>query len=292
MVSGMAIAFALACLACSVGNEITVKFFARKIRSRGDFVTVVGMTWLALLLGIALASEAGGGADACATWRWGLASGFFSVASNILLIEAMGKQSAGLCVTIFRLNLALVVLGAWLLLGESISPRQWAGVFCAVAAMAAFWPAAGNIRIHGDARAAKLGFALAVAASLLRAGMGLGYKYGLDQGADAQGILILSASCWVAGGLLYSRARERRWFSADRKTWRYGMVSGALCLGITYAMAQGLRHGAASVVLSVAQMSFLGTFILSAWLLGESFTARRGLGLAGGIACILLMASG
>ncbi len=49
------------------------------------------------------------------TLFWGCASGFLSVSANILLIEAMGMQSAGICSTIYRLNLVPAVLGAWLL---------------------------------------------------------------------------------------------------------------------------------------------------------------------------------
>lgn len=60
------------------------------------------------------------------TLFWGCASGFLSVSANILLIEAMGIQSAGICSTVYRLNLGPAVLGAWLLLEEEeISGLHW-----------------------------------------------------------------------------------------------------------------------------------------------------------------------
>ena len=74
-----------------------------------------------------------------------------------------------------------------------------------------------------------------------------------------------------------------------RKMWRYGLISGVLVTGITITMAQALLLGNASVVLPIAQMSFLLTGILGMILLKEKLTLMRAIALFFGVAAILLL---
>ena len=70
--------------------------------------------------------------DTGTTVLWGMVSGLFSLAANLLLIEAMRRQSVGVCSTIFRLNLVAVVIGACWLLDETLTVFQGCGVVFAV----------------------------------------------------------------------------------------------------------------------------------------------------------------
>jgi len=62
-----------------------------------------------------------------------------------------------------------------------------------------------------------------------------------------------------------------------------------LVAGIIYFMAKSLLYGKASIVSPIAQMSFLGTLLLSMVFLKEKLTFRKGLGMACGLAAILLL---
>lgn len=275
----MPILFAFCCLGFSAVNDFIFKLFARKERSRGLFVALIGAVWLLLLVWLPRDPET----SPAATWVWGSISGLFSVAGNLLLIEAMGRQSAGLCSTIYRLNLVLVVAGAWLFLGESLTAAQFAGVVLALTAIVAFLPKRDGVHLE------KLGFRLVVLAAVLRAGMGLAYRYGFLHGADRNGVIVINSLFWIVGGLLYALLREKHLAAPSRKLLVYGAVSGILVVGIVFFMAAALQSGAAGIVLPIAQMSFLGTYLLGMAFLKEPLTPRGVLALVAGIAGVALL---
>lgn len=278
----MAILLALGCLICSALNDFLFKLFAGRQGPRGMFITVIGCVWLLALLGMPVEWER----DTGTTVLWGMVSGLFSLAANLLLIEAMRRQSAGVCSTIFRLNLVAVVIGACWLLDETLTVFQGCGVVFAVAAVYCFlsWGKG------GAGRAVWLGFWLVLVASLLRAGMGLSYKYGFLRGADPNGVVLLNSLFWIAGGIIYSLGRDGA--SGWKPDWRllgFGVLSGILVTGIVFFMAAALRCGKASVVLPIAQMSFLGTLGLSAAILKEKLDWRKCAGIGCGMLAILFL---
>ncbi len=283
----MAVFYAFCCIFCSAMNDFVFKLFARKPRSRGMFVLVIGLAWsLASLFLPGLR-----GASWQTTIIWGLISGFFSVVGNLLLIEAMGKQSAGLCSTIYRLNLALVVPGAWILFKENNTLLQFLGIAAAFAAVLFFLPGSKN-STGTSPREAKLGLILVIIAAILRAGMGLSYKYGFNLGASANGVNLVNGICWIIGGGIYFLLRECKNAQLDkwnRKVAGYGVLSGLFVFGIVFFMAHSVRLGNASIVLPIMQMSFVVTFVLSAVFLKEKLTLYKLSALICGAAALLLL---
>lgn len=279
----MAIFYAVCCLLCSALNDFIFKLFARKRRSRGIFAALIGVVWFALMCFLPLEWE---------NWRmtllWGCISGFFSIAANLLLIEAMGMQSAGICSTIYRLNLVPVVFGAWFLLGETISAMHWTGIGAAVIAILCFMSTPKE-RHRRLARFARMGILLVIGAALLRAGMGIAYKYAFLNGADRTGIMLINALFWIAGGAWYGLRRERQFVVFDRSMLVYGTLSGVCVVGIVYFMAASLQFGEAGIVLPIAQMSFPGTLILSALILHERVTLWKLAGVGFGILAVVLL---
>ena len=279
----IAVGYAFCCLFFAALNDFVFKLFARKERSRGLFVAVAGSVWFALLAFLPWSPES----DFGATLLWGAVSGALSVTSNLLLIEAMSHNSAGMCATIFRLNLVLVVLSAALLLDETLTLLQWCGVLLAALAVLAFLPAGGDAKKLRNA-----GLILVLAAAALRSGMGIAYKYGFTQGADRNGIILINSIFWIVCGGFYALFSEKAAFRPERKVLRYGLLSGFLLAGIVVFMALSLEQGSASVVLPVAQMSFLGTFLLSALLLKEKLSLCKAAALLSGSAAIILLTVG
>lgn len=286
----MAIFWALVCLVLAAVNDLVFKFYARKPRSPGWFVAIVGMAWLAAAVWFPRGWPAHWGA----TLFWGAVSGGFSVGGNLLMLAAMRSLEAGVCATIYRLNLVPVVIGAALLLHEVLSPLQWIGIGCACLAVAAFVP-----WNEAERKLAWGGFVMMLAASLMRAGMGLSYRYGFLHGADCAWVVIVNSWFWIGGGALYALRRDplmnhaadtgEEARTARRKLWQYGLLSGVLVAGIVLSMAASLAAGAASVVLPIAQMSFLLTSGLSVWLLKEKWTLLKLGALTSGVAAILLL---
>ena len=289
----MAITYAFCCLFFSALNDFIFKLFANsssgeggtKKRSCGLFVSIVGLIWFAFTIGLPHKE----GTTLQATLLWGFISGFFSLVGNILLIESMGYQSAGVSSTIYRLNMVLVVIGAFLFLGEPLTPTIVAGVVCAFVAVMAFIPKRTAETAAQDAAKAKLGFTLAVLASVLRACMGLSYKYAFSHQADVNGVTALNAFCWLAGGVLYSLIREHKLSLPTKHDWLIGLTSGIFVSGIVFFMAWMNACGNASVVNPIAQMSFLGTFVLSAIFLKEKMTKQKMVAVLFGIIAIIFL---
>lgn len=279
----MAISFALACCLCAAVNDFVFRLYARKSRSRGAYVLVIGIVWMlvfAFFADFSSVPEPG-------TLFWGIVSGVFSVVANILLIEGMSHNEVGVCATIFRLNLVVVALGAFWLLGEDVTVLKIMGVSFASVAVLMFFPS--WRRDHTNDKA-KLGFYLVGIAALLRAGMGLSYKYAFLQQVDRNALLFINGALWVIGGLVYLALKERHLLvGTGRKSWTYGTLSGLLICGIVLFMALALQDGDAAVVLPMSQMSFLGTWALGILLLGEKLSVKKLLGLAAGILCIICM---
>lgn len=279
----MGIVFAGCCLICSAGNDFIFKLFARRRRSRGVFAGLIGIVWFAVLC--MMPQE---WADGRATVWWGILSGFFSITANLLLIEAMGLQSAGICATIYRFNLLPVVFGAWILLGEKIGLLQGIGIAVAVVAVLCFLPSSEKT-VRRRMRLARLGTGLVMMAALLRGAMGIAYKYAFQNGADRNGILLINALFWIAGGFVYALFRERCRLLPDRTMAGYGILSGFCVVGIVGFMAMALQAENAAVVLPIAQMSFPATFLLSVLFLHERIDRWKLSGVAFGILAVILL---
>ncbi|MBQ6470715.1 MAG: DMT family transporter [Victivallales bacterium] len=279
----IAILYALGCLVSTALNDFVFKLSSNiKINSRGMFVSLVGIVWMLTTvflpmnwhdhLGVTVAS--------------GLVTGFVSIVANLLLLEAMDRQSAGVCSTIFRLNLVGVVLISYFFLGESLGILQVVGIVFAVAAVLLFMP---RVEKNQAGRSARLGLILVIIASLIRAGMTISIKMGVDNGGDKNAINLLTCFFWVFGGLLYALWKERRISWPDRGTVCLGLISGVLVGAILYFMIAMNKYGKASVVTPIAQMSFLGTLLLSVVFLKEKIDRRKGIGLLFGMVALLCL---
>ena len=275
----MAIIFAFCCLGFSALNDFIFKLFADRPMSRGIFFSLIGV-----ILSIVMAPFAAWQFSGTAFF-WACAASLFSIVGNVLLIEAMGSLSAGICSTVYRLNLIFVVPGAMLFFGERLSPSQLWGVLAAVAAITLFsWSTLKSRR-----KASLFGMVLIVSASLLRAGMGLAYKKALICSMDEFALVCINGLFWVVGGIIYARLKDGRIKLPDLSTIGFSAASGFFVVGITFFMAKMLQYGAAGVVLSIAQMSFLGTLLLSVIFLHEKLERFKVAGIICGAGAILLL---
>ena len=281
----MIIVLALGSLLFAALNDLVFKFYARKQRSRGIYVAVIGMVWAFVF--IIIAKKIGCSENFSITLIWGLISGLFSVIANIMLIESMTNSEVGICATIYRLNLVPAALFAFILLKENISLWKIIGILCALVSVLAFTPASEHkCNIIKNKYS---GFSLVIVASLLRAGMGLSYKYGLSQGADKYYLLAINGGIWIIGGLTYLIIKERKSMYMLKKPFTYGIISGILICGIVFFMATALQYGDASIVLPITQLSFIATSTMGVFVLKESFNMKKIIGLCSGILCVLFM---
>lgn len=280
----MAVIFALCCLVCSAVNDFVFKLFADRPMSRGVFFSIIGLI-LTLTMVPALNCHAIS-ENMTNNLIWGCAAGFFSIAGNVLLIEAMGKLSAGICSTIYRLNLIFVVPGAMFFFGEKLTPLQLGGVAAAILAIVLF----SFSTLCGEKKSSLVGMIIIISAALLRAGMGLAYKQAFLTGVEESSLVFINGLFWVFGGLLYAKIKDGSIKMPGKAVWGFGALSGIFVCGIVFFMAKALQAGAAGVVLSIAQMSFLGTLCLSVLILKEKLEKFKIAGIICGTAAILMLA--
>lgn len=278
----MAIVWALGCLLCAALNDFLFKLFKRKKSPMGSLTAWIGVVWLLLTL----PGVWGEGEALKASCVVGIWSGVFSIAANLLLIGSMRYQSAGVSSTIYRLNLAVVAVGAWIFFGEELNGMQLTGVVTAAGAVLVFFP------WQEQSRSSRLGVLLALTAALLRGGMALVYKQGLTGECSGDGILFWNSLCWIAGGAAWYWFAERRLKMMSRRVAGYGLVSGILVFGIVFTMTRALAVGKAGIVIPIAQMSFIITFLLGALLLRERFGAWKIAGAVLGSVGVLLLSCG
>lgn len=276
--------FTFCCLACSSVNDLVFKFFARRERSRGLFMTTIGIVGTLLML--TLPDKIG------ENWRmtllWGIICGIFSAVGNVMLIECMGKLSAGMCATIYRLNLALVVPCSVFIFNETLRLSQYCGIALAICAVIAFLPLEKNSSV--DRKKLLIPIIMIITASVFRAGLGLSCKYGPLAGASKNGINFIIEIMWIVVGMAYYFIRERG-AKPDLKLVKYGALSGCLVAGILYFMIMALNApgGKAGIVLPLAQMSFIFTFVLSVIFLKEKVTVAKIIALICGVGAMLLL---
>lgn len=266
-----AVAFALASLACAGLTDVVFKRYSRFARSRGLYVVGIGITWTLLQTLIVGASSSGLQLDAI-TVAFGLAAGVLVAVSNTLLIESLTHIDVSLGSTIYRLNTIAVVLLAVFVLNEPLTLLKLTGVLLGVGAVFLLFE---RNHVHPEARNVfLLFFGLVVLASLLRAGFGILSKVAVLRGIDLKSMLLVNAPVWVGVGAAYAWIRREK-IDVTGATLGYAAVTGALICGVANFLMLAVERGEASVVVPIANMSFLVALLISAALGMERLTSRK-----------------
>jgi len=279
-----AILFALASLILGGLNEVVFKRYSAKVRSRGMMIGGVGLVWtLLLLLDVTLRG------DAIEISRngllVGLAAGLVVALANILLLESLRHMEVSLGSTIYRLNTIAVVILSILFLGESMSLLKLAGIGCGLTAVLLLYR---QQTVFGKRDELRLGLTLVITGALCRAVYGVLSKAALAQGVDMDLLLLTAALCWVLSGLLYARFVEHR-YAITRSKIYYSLLSGCLVYGIVRTLLSALELGEASVVITIANLSFLMALALALVLNMERLSLRKLLAMGFAVTAIALL---
>ena len=280
-----AIFFALVSLAAAGCLDVTFRRFSLKERSRGMYVFGCGFVWLVLQLIYFTITDAPIRLDEV-TILYGLLTGALLVSANILLIESLTGLDVSLGSMIYRLNTIGVVVMSFMLLAEDVGFIKVLGIGIGVAAILILYKRADD----GDAVPIPiLFFVMAVAASAFRAIYGVASKVALEQGAAAEGLLVIAAISWIVGGFAYAAFREKRVRITGKKA-AYAVVSGILAFTVVNALIEALKNGEASVVVPIANLSFAVAMLLSVFLGMEQLSSRKYIAIGFAALSVFLMA--
>jgi uncharacterized membrane protein len=102
-------------------------------------------------------------------------------------------------------------------------------------------------------------------------------------------MLLLIALCWIIGGACYAELQEKR-FHLTGKKMVYSLISGVLVFLIVNFLMLALKHEEASIVIPIANMSFIVALLVSTVLKMEKLTARKLFALGCAAVAIVLLA--
>ena len=251
-------------------NDVVFKRYSTKDRSRGMYVLGIGIIWTVLQAATFWFKGTPFTLNST-TLLFGLSAGIFLTLSNLLLIESLTHINVSLGSTIYRLNTIGVILLSVIFLGETIGLFKWAGIVMGICGVLLLYQ---KSHFHGEGRPFLLFFSVAIVASIFRATYGVITKGGILQQADPEMMLLLISSCWIIGGGLYAIGREGR-FRFTRKKITYSFLSGLLVYLIVNCLMSAVKVGEASIVIPVANMSFVIALIFSVGLRMEALTLRK-----------------
>lgn len=286
MIMTEGVKFALLSMFFSGINDVIFKKYASKNRSRGMYVLGVGFTWAILQFLYSSFSDISFRFDIL-TIQYGLLAGCILVAANILLIEGLTHVDVSLGSTVYRLNTIGVVILSVAFLSEGIELIKLTGIMLGVISVLLLYKSNSN---KTPMRSTTLFFWLVVFASLLRAAYGVVSKIALLASADKNTIILLAAICWIIGGAIYAIYVEKRFVMTPKKVL-YSVVSGTLVFCIVNFLILGLKVAHASIVVPIANMSFIIALLISVLMGLEKLDRKKIVAIALAIGSIISLSS-
>ncbi|MFZ3309318.1 MAG: EamA family transporter, partial [Xanthobacteraceae bacterium] len=114
------------------------------------------------------------------------------------------------------------------------------------------------------------------------------YKIGLQHGALPE--TMVATQAWTFVSLATIAGFWRGGIRVPRRGWNYAGVAALTLFGGFVLLLHGLALGPASVLVPVAQMSFVITALFGIAVFGERLDLRKGLGLAVAAVALVLFA--
>jgi drug/metabolite transporter (DMT)-like permease len=279
MIWCMGIFLAFLSMACAAGNDVVYRQRAKARVSAPHHLLIVSLVWTTIFLPVALFRPWGH-----AALEWGILSGIAGLVAHMLLLGAMRSADMSVCATIYRLNLIPATLVSVLAFDEHLTAQKIVAISCSSAAVA--------LLAGGTGELGKQALLLSGSACLMRAGMSLGYKQGLEDGVAPSVILALNGLSWAAGSLAWvvvAPGALREGWTMERLGW--GSLSGCFISGNVLFLTLALSLAPLSTVLPISQLSFALTALIGWIFLHEHLNGRRWASIGCAIFAVLLLCS-
>jgi drug/metabolite transporter (DMT)-like permease len=274
--------FALGAMLCFGAGDLIYKRAATASIEASQFVML--QAWV-FCPGITLYAWASGTLDPHLSALWGSLAGLFALIAFTNFARSLQEGAVSTNAPIFRLNFTITAALAIVLLGETLTMTKLAALVCALGAV---W----LLLAEPAARRTRPNLSSLTHVLIATVAMGLAnlfYKVGLQQGALPETMVAAQAWAFCSTATLFGWLRERR-FRLTPGAWRYSAFA-AVALAVAFVLLMhGLARGPASVLVPVAQMSFVFTALLGAAMFRETLDLRKRAGLLVAGAALALFA--
>lgn len=274
--------FALAAMVCfGVGDLVYKRASAAGVEA-AEFVMLQG--W-AFCPGVTLYAWLSGTLDLRLAALWGSLAGAFVFVAMFNFAASLRGGAVSTYAPIFRLNFTLTAALAVLLLGEVMTPVKAAALVCALAAVWLLLADPGTQRGKVDIGSLVRVLIATVAMALAN----LIYKIGLQHGALPETMVSAQALVFTSLATIMRFWRSDG-FRITPGAWRYSALAALALAAAFITLLHGLAAGPASVLVPVAQMSFVFTALIGAALFHERLAWRKRCGLVVAVLALALFA--
>jgi drug/metabolite transporter (DMT)-like permease len=218
-------------------------------------------------------------------FAWGMSAGVLVFIALYNFARSLASGAVSIVAPVFRLSFCITAALAVWLLDEPLTRWKLAGL---AAALAAVW-----LLLAGGAtpapRATTTSVVRVLVATVAMGMVSFVYKLAALAGGSPATVLTGQASVFLPLATLFAVVRDRG-FHPPPGGWRYGATTAVLLLFGLVMLLAALARGEASVLVPVAQLSFVVTASLGFIILREPVTLRKGLGLAFAVAALACLA--
>lgn len=275
--------FALGAMACFGVSDLIYKRGAAAGIPSGDFLMAQAWTFCP---GVTLYAWLTGNLHLHLPAVWGALAGLFLFVALYNFTQSLHGGAVSTNAPIFRLNFTLTAALAILILGEPLTVAKAVALGLALVAVWLLLADAGAER--GKVDVASL--AQVLLATVTMALTNLFYKIGLQHGALPE--TMVATQAWMFSSLATIAGFWRGGVRAPRRGWSYAGLAAVALFGAFVLLMHALALGPASVLVPVAQMSFVITALAGIAMFGERLDRRKGLGLAVAMVALVLFAVG
>lgn len=279
MTSGLG--FALGAMVCFGVSDVIYKRGAAAGIASSDFL--MAQAWM-FCPGVTLYAWLTGNLHVYLPAVWGALAGLCLFIALYNFTQSLHGGAVSTNAPIFRLNFTLTAALAILVLGEALTFAKAIALGCALIAVWLLLAEAGAER--GKVNLASL--AQVLLATVTMALANLFYKIGLQHGTLPE--TMVAAQAWMFSSLATLAGFWRGGLRVPRRGWSYAALAALALFGAFVLLMHGLALGPASVLVPVAQMSFVITALFGIAVFHEQLDLRKGAGLAVAVVALVLFA--
>lgn len=264
--------FALGSMFCFGLSDLIYKRGAAAGIKAGEFLLL--QAWI-FCPGITVYAWLTGSLDPHLSALWGSLAGLFLFVALYNFAQSLHGGAVSTNAPIFRLNFTITAALAIVLLGETLTAAKALALGCALVAVWLLLAEAGAVR----GKSSLPSLARVLFATVAMAFTNFFYKVGLQHGALPE--TMVAAQAWVFCSLatLFGLLRGER-FPPAAGALPYSALAALALFGAFVLLMHGLALGQASVLVPVAQMSFVITALFGVTLFRERLDMRKSAGLA------------
>jgi drug/metabolite transporter (DMT)-like permease len=220
---------------------------------------------------------------------WGSLAGVFAFIGFYNFFGSLGSGSVSTNAAIFRLSFVVTALLAIVLLGEPLTPSKLAGLTLAL--FATWLLLGGNDPPHGKPHPASLGALAQVLFATLAFGAAMFFHaVALRHGVSPETTLAAQATTFTPLAMTFVYIADGK-IAPPKAVWPYASSTAILLLIAFLSLLRGVTHGEASVLVPIAQMSFVLTAVVGIIVLKEPFNARKAIGLVTAFGALAMLAT-